>query len=99
MKRIGIAASKISKGNLTLYNFYVVLISVLFSLFLFVVAGSTIVFALAIIQYVGSEIMGIEFERSWQSVLTVCMVSLTIVVTLFNLFAISKNMKLPKIRE
>lgn len=99
MKRIGIAASKISKGNLVLYNFYVVLISALFSLFLFVVAGSTIIFALAIIQYVGNEIMGVEFERNWRSILAVCMVSLTIAVTLFNLFAISKNMKLPKMKE
>ncbi len=99
MKRIGIAASKISKGNLTLYNCYVILISVLFSMFLFIIAGSTIVFALAVIQYVGNEIMGVEFERSWRSVLVICMVSLTIVVTLFNLFAISKNIRLPKLGE
>jgi len=98
MKRIGIAASKISKGNLALYNVYVVLISALFSLFIFIVAGSTIIFALAIIQYVGNEIIGVEFERSWQSILAVCMVSLTVVITLFNLFAISINLKLPKIK-
>ncbi len=99
MKRIGIAASKISKGNLTLYNFYVVLISALFSLFIFIVAGSTIVFALAIIRYIGNEIMGADFEASWQSVVAVCMVSLTIVITLFNLFAISRNLKFPKMRD
>jgi len=99
MKRIGIAASKISKGNLALYNFCVVLISVLFSLSIFVVAGSTVIFALVIIKYVGNEIMGIEFERSWRSVLTVCMVSLTVVVTLFNLFAISINLRLPKMKQ
>ena len=98
MKRIGIAASKISKGNLTLYNVYVVLISALFSLFIFIVAGSTIIFAIAIIKYVGNEIMGAELERSWQSILAVCMVSLTIVITLFNLFAISKNLKLPRMK-
>lgn len=98
MKRIGIAASKISKGNLALYNLYVVLISALFSLFIFIVAGATIIFALAIIKYFGNEIMGVEFERSWQSILTVCMVSLTIVITFFNLFAILRNLKLPKIK-
>ena len=98
MKRIGIAASKISKGNLTLYNVYVVLISALFSLFIFVVAGSTIIFALAIIQYVNHEIMGGEFERSWQPILGVCMVGLTMVVTVFNLMAILQNLKLPKIK-
>jgi uncharacterized membrane protein YidH (DUF202 family) len=99
MKRIGIAASRISKGNLTLYNTYVVLISALLSLAIFIVAGSTIIFALAIINYVGNEIMGVEFERSWQSILTVCMVSLTIVTTLFSLFAVSRNLKLPRMKS
>jgi len=99
MKRIGITASKISKGNLVLYNFYVVLISVLFSLFIFIIAGSTVVFSLAIVKYVGNEIMGVEFEKSWRSILSVCMISLTIVTALFNLCAISMNMKFPSMKE
>lgn len=99
MKRIGIAASKISKGNLTLYYFYVVVIAALFSLFLFIVAGSTVVFALAVIKYVGNEIMGVEFESSSRSILTICMASLTIVVTIFNLLAISVNLRIPKNKE
>ena len=99
MKRIGIAASRISKGNRALYNVYVVLIAALFSLFIFIVAGSTIVFSLAIIKYIGTEIIGNEFGRSWDSVLNVCMISLTVVITLFYLFAISKNLKLPKIQK
>jgi uncharacterized BrkB/YihY/UPF0761 family membrane protein len=99
MKRIGIAASKISKGNLTLYNVYVVLIAALFSLFIFIVAGSTIVFALAIIRYVAIEIMGVEFDTSWRSILTVCMAALTIVIALFTLFAVLKNIRLPRMRN
>ena len=99
MKRIGIAASKISKGNLALYNFYVVVISALFSLCIFIIAGSVVIFALAIIKYVGNEIMGVEFEKSWRSVLSICMISLTVVITLFNVFAILKNFKLPKIKN
>ena len=97
MKRIGIVSSRISKGNRALYNLYVVLISMLFSVFIFVMAGSTVIFALAIIKYVGTEIMGMEFENSWKSILSVCMVSLTMVVALFNLFAILINFKPPKI--
>ena len=85
MKRIGIVSSKISKGNRALYNLCVVLISILVSSFIFIIAGSTVIFALAIIKYVGTEIMGIEFEKSWRSILLVCMISLTVVVTLFNL--------------
>lgn len=96
MKRIGIAASKIAKGNWVLYNCYVVLISFLFSLFIFVIAGATVVLALAIVAYVGSEIMAFEFEKAWSAVLPICMMSLTIVVAVFNLFAISQNLKLPK---
>lgn len=99
MKRIGMAASRISKGNLVLYNFYVVLISVLFSLLIFIAAGSTVVFALAVIRYVGNEIMGVEFEKSWRSILAVCMVSLTLVITVFNLCAVLMNVRLPKGRE
>jgi hypothetical protein len=99
MKRIGIVASKISKGNTALYNAYVVLIAVLFSLFIFIVAGSTVVFALAIIRYVGSEIMGVEFEASWRSILAVCMASLTVVIALFNLFAIIINLRFPRMHE
>jgi len=99
MKRIGIAASKISKGNTTLYNFYVVLISILFSGFIFIIAGSTVVFALAILHYVGNELIPGGFEKDWNSILKVCMVSLTIVITLFNAFAILKNLRIPTIKD
>jgi len=99
MKRIGIVSSRISKGNRALYNLYVVLISILFSIFIFVIAGSSVIFALAIIKYVGVEIMGMDLEKSWKVVFSVCMVSLTVVVTLFNLFAILINFKSPKIME
>jgi len=99
MKRIGIAASKMSKGSLVLYNFYVILISILFSLFIFIIAGSTVIFALAIIRYVGNEIIGVDFDKNWRSIFTVCMVSLTVVTTLFNLFAIIINLKPQKVDE
>ena len=99
MKRIGIVSSRISKGNQALYNLCVVLISILFSIFIFVIAGSTVIFALAIIKYIGVEIMGMEFEKSWKSILSICMVSLTVVVAVFNVFAILINFKLPKILE
>lgn len=81
MKRIGITASKISKGNVPLYNLYVVLISCLFSLFIFIAAGATIALALMLIGYVGTEIV------------MACMAVLTIVVALFNIFAILVNVR------
>lgn len=96
MKRIGLVASGISKGNRLLYYVYVVLISIVFSVFIFVIAGSAVLFALAVIKYVGVEIMGMEFENGWKSVLSACMVSLTVVVTVFSAFAILINCRLPK---
>lgn len=93
MKRIGIAASKISKGNVPLYNLYVVLISCLFSLFIFIAAGATIALALMLIGYVGTEIVGVEFKRDWSLIVMVCMAVLTIVVALFNIFAILVNVR------
>jgi len=98
MKRIGIAASRISKGNLFLYNFYVILISALFSLSIFLVAGATVVLALMVIKYAGTAILGAEFAVGWGMIMTVCMVLLTTVITLFNLAAILINIKMPKLR-
>lgn len=96
MERIGIAASKIAKDNLFLYNCYVVLISFLFSLFIFVVAGSTVLFALIILRYVALEVIAFEFEKIWMTTLSLSMVTLTVVVALFNLLALSRNIKFRK---
>ena len=99
MKRIGIAASKISRGNLFLYNLNVVLISFFLSIFMFVIAGATIIFALVIIGYLGSEIMGYEYQKSQQSILVYCMTSLAVVVGVFNLMAIIRNVKVFKSKD
>jgi len=96
MERIGIAASKMAKGNLLLYNSFVILISFLFSLSIFIIAGSTVVLALIIIAYVTNGAMPLESDSQWYSVLIVCMISLTVVVSLFSLFAISRNIKFSK---
>jgi len=96
MERIGLAASKISKGNLLFYNIYVVLISSLFAFFVFTVTGATVVFALVLVSYLGHGIMGFSFEEKWPSILSFCMISLTIMAALFNMLAISRNVKLKK---
>ena len=95
MKRIGIAASKISKGNTTLYNLFVVGIACVFSLFLYVVVASTVIFALAIVAYVSSEIMPQSYDRNWDAIRMICISVLTIVMAVFNLLAIFINLKLP----
>ena len=95
MKRIGIAASKISKGNTTLYNFFVIFIACVFSMFLFIIVASTVIFALAIISYVTNEVMPSEHERNWDAVRMTCISVLTIIMAVFNLLAIFINIKLP----
>src|SRR5262245_16919141 len=95
MKRIGVAASKISKGSSFLYNALVVVISCLVSLFLFIVVGATVICALAVMAYFTSEVMPIGHERNWEQIRTICMSALAIIITVFNLMAIWVNIKLP----
>ena len=94
MERIGIAASKIAQGHLWLYNLAVILISFLFSFFIFFIAGSSIVLALIIIGYVVNGILPNDLWDDWRGVIRVCMISLTIIVSIFTLFAILKNIRL-----
>lgn len=94
MERIGIAASKIARGNLFLYNFYVVLISSLLSLLMFVLAGSSVMLALLLIGTIINGFLPENFEKEWTSIIRICMIFLTIIISLFNLSAILKNIKL-----
>jgi integral membrane sensor domain MASE1 len=96
MKRIGVAASKIAKDNIILYNLYVVLIAFLFSLFVFVMAGALLIFAFTIIMYVGNEVMPADFIKDWSSIFKVCMISLAMIVVVFNLTGIFLNIKIQK---
>ncbi|MFA5087541.1 MAG: hypothetical protein WC552_00740 [Candidatus Omnitrophota bacterium] len=99
MERIGIAASKMAKGNLFLYNVFVVLLSVLFSVLIFFIAGSSIVLGLIIISFLVNGIMPLEFEKAGANILHICLVTLTTLVVIFNLFAISRNIRFSKIKK
>ena len=96
MERIGITASKIAKGNIFLYNFCVIGISFLFSLLVFFIAGSSIMVALIIIGYVIDGVLPTSFAGGWGKIIFVSMISLTVVVSIFTLFAILKNIKIKK---
>lgn len=98
MERIGIAASKMAKGNLWLYNLFVIIISFLFSVFIFFISGSSIVLALIIIGYVVNGILPRDLWDDWHGVIRVCMISLTMIVSIFTLFAILRNIRL-KLRK
>jgi len=99
MKRIGIAASKIAKGNMILYNFYVILISALFSSFIFIISGSIVFFGLMVITYFINEILEGVGEINWVAIQQVCMITLTLIIVLFNLVAVCINLKFTKTEE
>ena len=93
MERIGIAASKIAKNKLWLYNVCVILISFLFSLFIFILAGSAVVLSLLIIGHGADQLMAVDFEKELPVIVTLCMVTLTVIVVFFNILAILRNIK------
>ena len=99
MERIGIAASKMAKGNLWLYNSYVILISFLFSLFIFSLVGSSIALALIVIGYLVNGLVPNDIQQDWWKVIRLCMVCLTVIVCVLNLFAILRNIKLTLPRD
>ena len=68
-------------------------------LFIFVVAGATLIFAFTIIMYVGNEVMPSDFKKNWSGIFTVCMISLSMIIVLFNLFAIFLNVKFQKLEK
>ena len=96
MERIGIAASRMAHGNIFFYNIYVVLISFLFSFLIFVLSGATVFFTMVVLSYLEDELKFFRLGKDFSSIFSVCMVSLAIIMVLFNLVAISKNVKLQK---
>lgn len=94
MERIGIAASKMAKGSLLVYNFYVVLLASLFAIFLFFFAGAAIFLALVILGYLVKGMLPMDWNEEWWQVVRVCMFSLTLAVVVFQLLAIIKNIKI-----
>ena len=96
MKRIGIAASKIAKGNLFLYNIFVVFLTLLFALLIFFIAGSSIVVALIVIAYIISKGAYPDLERGWMPIMVICLKCLAALIGILVLYAVAINVKLRK---
>ncbi len=96
MERIGITASKIAKGNLFLYNLFVLVISILFSLLLFFIAGCSVVIMIILIAYVSNLGTVPDLHKGWIPLMIVCMKILAALVGLFVFFALAKNVKWAK---
>ncbi len=96
MERIGIAASKISQGNLFFYNCYVLVISFLMAVLLFLLAGSAIFSGLWVIRLLVGPFVPTMSQREWNLVFCYSLSALTVLVACVFLIAILKNVKLKK---
>ena len=94
MKRIGIAASKIAKENIGLYNFYVFLLSSLFSLLVFVLSAFSLFVGFMILSFVSKGFVVFESSMGFSPTFTICIAALAVVVGIMNIVAISINIRL-----
>jgi hypothetical protein len=93
MKRIGIVASKISEGNILLYNVFVLVLSSLFSLLVFFLSGFSIFLAIYLIHALLTGSTVFDFYSKWGDILKSCMVALAVMMGFFNMCAIGVNLK------
>jgi uncharacterized membrane protein len=96
MRRIGVAASKMSKGSLLSYNLYVILIACLVSLFIFLICGFSILLIIFLISLILHALKPADFHAGWMHMFKICMTVLLIVVGIFNAVAILKNIQFTK---
>ena len=94
MLRIGIAASKMSKGGLLSYNLYVILIACLLSLFIFFICGFFILLIVFLVSLILHALNPADFHEGWVPMSKFCLIVLAVVVGVFNLVAIFKNIQL-----
>jgi hypothetical protein len=96
MLRIGIAASKMSKGRLLSYNLYVILIACLFSLLIFLICGFSILLIVFLISLILHALKPADFHAGWVPMFKFCLTVLALVVGIFNIIAILKNIQFTK---
>ena len=94
MRRIGVAASHIAKGNVWAYYFFVLLITFLFSLLIFIISSLAIVLGLILIAYLMRTPSIVDFKQGLASPIMACMVFLAMVTGLFTLYAIGMNIRI-----
>jgi len=96
MRRIGTAASHVAKGNLFLYNFFVILLSFLFSLLVLIISGLSISLGLVFISYLTHTPSIIDLTQGAASPIWTCLIFLSMVTGVFNLYAIGTNIKIKR---
>ncbi len=93
MKRIGIAASRIAKDDLVLYNAFVLLLSFLLSLLIFCISAFSILAGVALTSYVTRGFMVLD---AGAGSFKFAFFGLATVVGVVNLTAVLVNIKLKR---
>ena len=94
MQRIGLAASKIANGNIWTYHLSVILISLLFALFIFLICGFCIALTIFLLSLLLEHVLPAVNSESWWKVLKICLKLLGILISISTLVAILQNVKL-----
>ena len=94
MKRIGVTASKIAKGNIWFYHLAVVLISFLFGMFVYLICGFVIVVTIFILSFLLQKALPSMDQQHWMHALRACLKLLGILIGAGMVFAIVKNVQL-----
>jgi hypothetical protein len=96
MLRIGIAASKMSRGSLLRYNLYVILLACLFSLFVFFICEFFILLIAFLVFLILHALKIADFHAGWVHMFKICLIVLALVVGVLNIVAILKNIQFTK---
>lgn len=94
MKRIGIAASRVAKENIGLYNFFVFLFSSLFSFLVFVLSAFSLLAGFVALSFVNKGFVVFEPGAGFSPTFTMCMVALAAVIAVMNMVVIGMNIRL-----
>ena len=94
MKRIGLAASKIAKGNIWFYHIVVVILALLFSLFLFLICGFSIAVTLFVLSLLAQRFLSWGNQQVWVDMFRTCLTFLGVLIGIAALAAVLKNVKL-----
>lgn len=94
MKRIGIAASRIAKGNLWVYHLSVLFLSSLFSFLVFVLSAFSLLVGFGLLSFISKAFVIFEAGRGFSPAFLVAMAALAVVVGIMNLVAIIMNIRI-----
>ena len=97
MLRIGVAASKMSKDSVLTYNMYVVLIATLFSFLVFAICASCILMTILLVSWMIHIAHPHAPYPGWVHMLKISLLVLAMVIGVFNLIAIMKNIQMSRI--